>query len=579
MSRQAAGLRLRTHARRLPAVELVAEPQSRRARAHLGAHPAAARRRVPVAARADRDAPDRAVRTHRTAPPRQRAGDAGRARKRRRSAEPAPGPRPAGAPLEEAAAAGERRPLLRQARRLKRTRAGPVSDPSRRLFYRSPRVRVAAAIARAAVLAGRWRSAATSTSATAPAASTTRTRASSRSPRPRCPMRGPDRFSWPLYGYTKNHTRFFPAPAGVRPPFRQLWVHNSHALLEFPPVIYGDHIFQLADNGVLVAHRQAHRAHVLEAPARRALRLHPGRQRRPPSTRPCSRAAARRRRGASFALNYRTGQTRWSRNLSSRSESSPLLDGGTRLLRLPERHRLRAQRPQRQRHLDLPRRRLGQGEPDALAAACSTSATTRATCRRSPSSTGPAGVGAAAPKARCSAAAPSTRPPPSSTAASSSATPTGASTPTTPTPAGSTGRCRRAPTSTASPAVTNAPGLGPTIYLGSYDGTFYAFNARTGHVSWSFNAHGRISGSATIIGRIVYFADLGEHPHLRPRHLHRPRAVPEEHRRLRPGDQRRPNIYLTGYTALYGLAPIAPLEPAARARAGPRRARSSRATR
>ena len=61
----------------------------------------------------------------------------------------------------------------------------------------------------------------------------------------------------------------------------------------------------------------------------------------------------------------------------------------------------------------------------------------------------------------------------------------------------------------ASPAVTNAPGLGPTIYLGSYNGTFYAINARSGHVSWRFNAHGRISGSATIIGRIVYFADLG----------------------------------------------------------------------
>ena len=26
------------------------------------------------------------------------------------------------------------------------------------------------------------------------------------------PKRRPDRFAWPLYGYTKNHTRFFPAP-------------------------------------------------------------------------------------------------------------------------------------------------------------------------------------------------------------------------------------------------------------------------------------------------------------------------------------------------------------------------------
>jgi outer membrane protein assembly factor BamB len=63
----------------------------------------------------------------------------------------------------------------------------------------------------------------------------------------------------------------------------------------------------------------------------------------------------------------------------------------------------------------------------------------------------------------------------------------------------------------ASPAVTNAPGLGPTIYLGSYDGNFYALNARSGQISWQYNAGGRISGSATIIGRTVYFADLGDH--------------------------------------------------------------------
>ena len=34
------------------------------------------------------------------------------------------------------------------------------------------------------------------------------------------PKRPPDRFSWPIYGYTKDHTRFFPAPESLRPPFR-----------------------------------------------------------------------------------------------------------------------------------------------------------------------------------------------------------------------------------------------------------------------------------------------------------------------------------------------------------------------
>ena len=61
----------------------------------------------------------------------------------------------------------------------------------------------------------------------------------------------------------------------------------------------------------------------------------------------------------------------------------------------------------------------------------------------------------------------------------------------------------------ASPAVEDTPGLGPTVYIGSYDGSFYAFDARTGAVRWTHPAGGKISGSATIVGNVVYYADLG----------------------------------------------------------------------
>src|SRR5262245_30878966 len=54
-----------------------------------------------------------------------------------------------------------------------------------------------------------------------------------------------DRFSWPLYGYSSDHTRYFPAPARVRPPFRKVWAKGFGTLLEFPPVMRGDHLFQL----------------------------------------------------------------------------------------------------------------------------------------------------------------------------------------------------------------------------------------------------------------------------------------------------------------------------------------------
>ena len=107
----------------------------------------------------------------------------------------------------------------------------------------------------------------------------------------------------------------------------------------------------------------------------------------------------------------------------------------------------------------------------------------------------------------------------------------------------------------ASPAVTNAPGLGPTIYVGSYDGTFYALNARSGHISWQFNAHGRISGSATIVGRTVYFADLGQH-RTYGLGISTGRVLFEMPTgAFDPVISDGKNIYLTGYTALYGLAP------------------------
>ncbi len=107
----------------------------------------------------------------------------------------------------------------------------------------------------------------------------------------------------------------------------------------------------------------------------------------------------------------------------------------------------------------------------------------------------------------------------------------------------------------ASPAVTNAPGLGPTIYVGSYDGTFRAVNARSGHVSWSFDAHGRISGSATIIGKVVYFADLGQ-KRTYGLGISTGRVLFEKDTgAFDPVISDGRNIYLTGLTGIYGLAP------------------------
>jgi outer membrane protein assembly factor BamB len=107
----------------------------------------------------------------------------------------------------------------------------------------------------------------------------------------------------------------------------------------------------------------------------------------------------------------------------------------------------------------------------------------------------------------------------------------------------------------ASPAVTDAPGIGPTIYLGSYDGTFYALNARSGRVAWRFHAGGRISGSATIVGRIVYFADLGDHRTFGLGVSTGQLVFKKDSGSFDPVITDGHNIYLTGYTGLFALTP------------------------
>jgi len=61
----------------------------------------------------------------------------------------------------------------------------------------------------------------------------------------------------------------------------------------------------------------------------------------------------------------------------------------------------------------------------------------------------------------------------------------------------------------SSAAVKNVPGRGPMVFFGSYDGTFYALDAKSGKVRWTYRSGGKISGSPTIIGDVVYYADLG----------------------------------------------------------------------
>ncbi len=109
----------------------------------------------------------------------------------------------------------------------------------------------------------------------------------------------------------------------------------------------------------------------------------------------------------------------------------------------------------------------------------------------------------------------------------------------------------------SSPALGKPPGGGPTVYIGSQDRRFYALDARSGRVRWRKTTTGAISGTATIIGDHVYFSALRG----RTTYGVRARDGKEVFRRRQGAfnpaiaDERR--VYLIGYSTITALEPRA----------------------
>jgi len=92
------------------------------------------------------------------------------------------------------------------------------------------------------------------------------------------------------------------------------------------------------------------------------------------------------------------------------------------------------------------------------------------------------------------------------------------------------------------------------LLIGSYDHTFYAFDAATGAERWRFRANGPISGSATVVRGLVYFATLAGRTYALDAWTGRLRwSFPDG--RYSPVVAVRGLIVLTGARTLYGLRP------------------------
>ena len=213
--------------------------------------------------------------------------------------------------------------------------------------------------------------------------------------------------------------------------------------------------------------------------------------------------------GRVMALDAKNGRVRWSRKLPSRAESSPLVasgrlyfgteDGTVYALRARDgavRWRYKADGAVKG-GLALDQGRLFFGDYGGKVHAI-----------RQRDGTPIWKTSSAGSGVRPEGRAASTRRRRSPTGASTSARSTASSTRSRPRNGKLAWRHRTGSYVYSSPAVASVPGAGPTVYIGSYDGRLYAFDARSGSVRWAHNAGGKISGAPVVIGDLVFYSNL-----------------------------------------------------------------------
>ncbi|MGI8715073.1 MAG: PQQ-binding-like beta-propeller repeat protein [Solirubrobacteraceae bacterium] len=320
-----------------------------------------------------------------------------------------------------------------------------------------------------------------------------------------------DNFSWPWYGFTPGRTRFFAAPANLRPPLRVGWRLNDRALLEFPPSIYRESLFLLDDNGSAAAvslssgRVQLRRQVGSLAAATPAVAAEAGEVLMPV----LSMHGRSPGNGRFVALSIKTGRVLWSRPLGAGSESSAIVSGQT--VYFGDQAGNLYARNVRNGHLYWTYHASGaiKGGPALVNGVlyfgdyAGRAYAVRAVDGRQVWAVGTDGAhfGFGSGQFYSTPAVAFGRVYLGNTdgrvysfgartGALAWATATGAYV-------------------YASPAVASPAGLGPTVYIGSYDGNFYAFNAQSGAVRWRHAAGGKISGSATVLGNVVYYSDLG----------------------------------------------------------------------
>src|SRR3954468_24048575 len=113
----------------------------------------------------------------------------------------------------------------------------------------------------------------------------------------------------------------------------------------------------------------------------------------------------------------------------------------------------------------------------------------------------------------------------------------------------------------AGAAAAATPDSPPSVYFGTYGGSrFYALDARNGNERWSADVGGSVIGAASVIGNIVYVANLNTTETDGFNVANGNKVWTFKDGAYNPVISDGRNIYLTGYKTLYALKPRAPAD-------------------
>jgi outer membrane protein assembly factor BamB len=307
--------------------------------------------------------------------------------------------------------------------------------------------------------------------------------------------------AWPLYGLNPQRTRYLPS-AKLKPPFKIKWRYDAKGLVEYSPIIVGKHLYGISNGGWAFAIRRGDgkpdwRTRVAQlnasAPAYRDGRLY----------------MANLEPGQVMALDAKNGKRIWRRSLPGRTESSPVVVGDLVLAGCECGTLFAFKRSNGRTAWEADLGGAIKGGPavqDGIAYVGAYGGTVAAVrvsngevkWTSSGQSQGLGQVG------------------------NFYATPTVAFDRVY---VGNTdGRMYSFERDDGDLAWSHSTGdyvyaaavaadtdkTPPTVYFGSYDGTFYALDARSGDERWSRPAGGAVSGAASLIGDVVYVANIAK---------------------------------------------------------------------